>query len=153
MNEYDKQAENFINKTGLKIEKQYLGHMPYFSDDDEYRAVFKITFKCRNREFSFNYGNSIMNSWVLYEGYKQKSLNLRPALEKVKKDYSPPSDYDILSAMEKYNPESFDYFCDKYSYSNDSIKALKVYHKVQKQYYNMVNMFTDEEIELLRDIQ
>ena len=60
--------------------------------------------------------------------------------------------YDILSCLEKYENANFDDFCSNYGYDNDSIKALKTYKAVSKEYKNVFRLFGDI-MEELQEIQ
>ncbi len=68
-------------------------------------------------------------------------------------DKTPPTFYVILCCLTKYDPGDFNNFCDDYGYSNDSIKALKTYEAVKTEFVAMQSLFSDEELELLTEIQ
>lgn len=59
----------------------------------------------------------------------------------------PPTAYDVLAGLQKYEVGNFQDFCDNFGYSNDSIKALKVYNNVVDEYKKVTYLFTDQEIE------
>lgn len=63
-----------------------------------------------------------------------------------------PTYYEILASLEKYDPEDFDNFCAMTGYSNDSIKALKVYEAVKEMYTKLLTLFSDDEMDKLREI-
>jgi hypothetical protein len=54
-----------------------------------------------------------------------------------------PSSYDILAAITKCDPGTFDDFCSNYGYDTDSRKAEKIYFDVQKEYSNVYLIFSD----------
>ena len=64
MDEYEKQADEFLKKTNTKIKKKYIGHKPYFADDKESRDVYEITLTRGNRSYTFTFGQSLSNSGV-----------------------------------------------------------------------------------------
>lgn len=172
--DYDKQAADFMEKTGLQITKQYAGHRPYFDDEKEFRAVWVITMTLRGRSYSFNFGQSIVDSYTckdsryMYQKSNvpiQKVSNVRgykEALErgggefqlyKLVQSQTPPTDYDILASIEKNDPGTFDDFCSNYGYDTDSRKAEKVYFAVQKQASEVRMLFSGSELEALAEIQ
>jgi len=128
--EYDLQAQRFIEKTGLKIRKVYCGHGPYFDGDKESRARWEITIeRADHRPITFMFGASSV---------------------KFRKD--PPTDYTILSCVEKHDPGTFDDFCAEYGYDNDSIKARETYFAVQKQWSGIRGLFNNDELAELQEI-
>ena len=55
----------------------------------------------------------------------------------------PPSAYDVLTCLTKYDPGTFKDFCADFGYSDDSIKALETYRAVQDEWSEVVLMFND----------
>lgn len=45
MNDYEKQAQDFLDATGTTIEKKFLKCDKYFDDDKESRNIWEITLK------------------------------------------------------------------------------------------------------------
>ena len=133
MNEYEKQAQDFLFKSGTTFKAKYVKHDLYFADDKEPRDIYRITLKRNGETYSFKFGQSIANS-----DYGKTS----------------PTAYDVLAALTKYDPENFDNFCSEYGYDTDSRKAEKIYKAVQKEYDNIISLFgEDDTIEELRNIQ
>lgn len=62
MNEYDKQAEDFLKETGTKFKVNFLKSGLHFEGDEEPRDVYKITLTKGMRSFSFDFGQSIAES-------------------------------------------------------------------------------------------
>ena len=173
--EYDLQAQRFIEKTGLKIRKVYCGHGPYFDGEKESRARWEITIeRADHRPITFMFGASIVDSWAVSEGHSwrreeptySKAWNflvvkdaIRCGVEynsgyglsvKFRKD--PPTDYTILSCVEKHDPGTFDDFCAEYGYDNDSIKTRETYFAVQKQWSGIRGLFNNDELAELQEI-
>lgn len=143
--EYDLQATAFCKATGLEIEKDYTGHRFYFDGDKQQRAVWSITFIRKGKNsYTFELGASILDSYRIpwrpgnYDEITvSKALMLRGAdkilaagggviqgrYELSPKKPKTPTDYDILSRVEKSGLCSFSDFCDSYGYNSDSIKA------------------------------
>lgn len=167
-NEYDEQAEAFLTKTKTSLIIEFKEHNFYFDDDEQKRDIYNITLIRGERKFKFTFGNSFLESgkYILY-GYTDKGNyeNLKTNDEKLfkkhkanhkqairNKDFKIPSAYSIFSSLTKYEPNDFNDFCDEYGYSNDSIKALKIYEKVKNEFNNLKMIYNDAELNLLREI-
>lgn len=59
------------------------------------------------------------------------------------KEFRTPNAYDVLAAITKHDPETFEDFCYDYGYDTDSRKAVDTYFAVQKEYRDCYNMFGD----------
>ena len=64
-----------------------------------------------------------------------------------------PTKYDVLSCLTTYNPGTFENFCLDFGYDNDSISALRTYDAVVSEWDHVSMLFTEEELEKLREIQ
>ncbi len=62
MNDYNKQANDFLKKTNTEFSAKFVKHDFYFSDDKEKRDIYEITLKRGNRQAVFNFGQSLNNS-------------------------------------------------------------------------------------------
>ena len=69
------------------------------------------------------------------------------------KNYAPPTPYDVLSCITKYDPGTFDNFCGEFGYSTDSRAAEKTYKSVLEEWNNVERIFNPSEIESLIEIQ
>lgn len=56
-----------------------------------------------------------------------------------------PNAYDILAAVEKSDPGTFDDFCSEFGYNTDSRAAVRTYFAVQKEYADLARIFTAEQ--------
>lgn len=121
MDNYEKQAEDFLKKTNTTLKITIKDYGKYFDDDKQSRNIYICTLKRNNKKYSFTFGDSIYNT--------EKNIK--------------PSPYSILSCIEKYDPESFENFCNNYGYSTDSRKAEKIYKAVKRQYEKIYSMFSD----------
>lgn len=128
--DYQKQAQNFLNKTLTTFEAKFICSDKYFPDDEEPRDIYEITLCRKGKVYSFRFGQSIAHS--------------RAKLA--------PTAYDVLACLTKYEPGSFEDFCANYGYSEDSRKAEKIYFDVQKEYSNVKRLFHDV-MEELEEIQ
>ncbi len=172
--DYEKQASDLAAKLGLELIINKVEHRKHFLDDTDSRDVYNVTLKRGSRSYTFDFGQSI-NCSGKYIGHKRLCLNnFKQYLfseEDIKKwkldgwwckktyeikknpNYKEPGFYDILCCLTKYDPGDFNNFCDDYGYSNDSIKALKTYEAVTTEFVAMQSLFSDEELELLTEIQ
>jgi hypothetical protein len=157
MNEYHKQAEDFAAKYNVEMKATYLGHFKRLGDRST--ANFRITLKRGKKEYSFDYSDSINDSWRYKEFNKawQKGLPMR-----LKEEYYPesagrhsigrwyvqsvvpkPHLYDILSCIQKYDPGTFEDFCGDFGYDTDSRSAEKIYYAVRDEGRAIEGMFSD----------
>ena len=127
MNEYEKQAQDFLESTGTELTVEYDGYRKYFPDDKEKRAVFEFTLRRGETEYKGKFGQSIA------------------ARDKT------PYAYDILACLD-YWQGTFSEFCGECGYSADSISALNMYNAVIKQSEGLKKLFTFDELEKLGEI-
>jgi hypothetical protein len=114
MNEYDEQANKFLKETKTEIDIEFLRNGKHFNEDDKERDIYQITLKRGDREYKFNFGNSIHNT--------ENTIKPKP--------------YDVLACLTTTKPETFKDFCENFGYDVDSIKALKTYNKVKDEFNN-----------------
>ena len=127
MNEYEKQAQDFLESTGTELTVEYDGYRKYFPDDKEKRSVFEFTLRRAGKEYVGTFGQSIA------KGNKM------------------PTPYDILACLDYWEGD-FEDFCEEYGYSDGSINALNTYNAVIKQSVGLRDMFTFDELEKLGEI-
>lgn len=173
---YEKQATDFLEKTGCKMTITYKENRKYFPNDKETRDVYDIEIKRGSRVWKFEFGNSMNDSefvavygktkYPIPASFREKSnseialyvkQNLQSDFGTVKADHIirpvEPSEYSVLSCLTKYDPESFENFCSEYGYDEDSRTAERTYNAVVKEWQNVCMIWTDDEIEELREIQ
>ena len=174
--DYEKQAADFLEKTGCKMTITYKENRKYFPNDEETRDVYEVKIERGSRVWKFEFGNSIKDSeFVAVYGKRRFKIpsemrtksnaeiawyvkrNLQYDFGTAKADRIirpvPPSEYDVLSCLTKYDPESFEDFCSEFGYDTDSKKADKVYSGVKEEWLNVCRMWSDSEIEELCEIQ
>ena len=144
MNEYEKQANDFLKKTETTFSAKYLFTGKHFDEDTEDRPVYWIELKNKNHVYRFNFGQSIASMWPHYPkkyGYREEGIT--------------PTAYDVLSCLSGsiYAHEmDFQDFCDCYGYSNDSKKAEQTFYRVKVESENVHKLFADF-IDELAEIQ
>jgi hypothetical protein len=119
---YEKQAENFAKKHGLKM--SFIGepiYKKYFLNDRQQRWVFKIKLTRNKKSFTFTFGQSIS------------------------KGIEAPSIYDVLATSEKYDVGSFEDFINEFGYEHSN-ETKKLYKAVIKNYNQILKLFPESEI-------
>ena len=172
MKNYEQQANDFLQKTNTTISLEYLKNDFHFINDESTRDIYRVKIKRGGRSITFEFGQSIINS-AYYKDKRVKdrtySLNGKTRtggfsildvekyknggmeLELIKGIY--PTNYDILACLTKYEVGTFENFCSEFGYSEDSRTAERIYNNVCKEYDNVCKIWSDEEIEELREIQ
>lgn len=170
--DYEKQANDFLSKTNTKISSKYIKNDFYFEGDENVRDIYEITITRGSRKIVFTFGNSVVNSQYYndkrYDGERTYSLNGKERtggysildIEKYKKEGmeleliqgTPPTNYDILSCLQKCEVGTFEDFCREFGYDEDSMSSKRIYIVVCKEYDNVCKIWSDEEIEELQEI-
>jgi hypothetical protein len=162
MNDCEQQAADFAKKVGLTMNTLYLGH--YKRLGDFIVANYRITLKRGGEKFRFDFSTSVNDSWCYKEGGSTKLCSGIPQIlgldsffnspEALKETFSylqytvkrcekPPTLYDVLACLTKYDPGPHEYFCGDYGYAVDSVKGLETYLAVQKEWHCVLQMFGD----------
>lgn len=140
--DYEKQADDFLKQTGTKINIKFLQFGKHFYDDKFERDIYKITLQKGRQVYSFNFGQCLKNSTQ----YRVKnSCTLKQG--------TPPTAYDILACLQKYDVGTLENFCFNFGYDIDSRNAEKIYKAVCEEYNNLKLLFNDIEFELMQKIQ
>lgn len=136
MNEYTKQAQDFLKATKTTFKAVFIENTPHFSDDTESRDIFKVSFKRGNKSFSLKFGQSITESTGTGDNI--------------------PTEYDVLSCLQKYPLDTFDDFCSEFGYNEQPLsnypKVKKIYNGCKKEYSNICKLWNIKEIEQLQEI-
>jgi len=169
MNEYVKQAKDFLNKANAKCEIVYGG----ISRNETWKETAKrnwydVTITTSRGKMSYVFWDSINNteiSQMTLEEYVEKKLKRRYSdfsyderkkaereLKKLKTE-AVPSEYDVLACLEKYDVGTFEDFCSEFGYDEDSRTAERIYIAVIKEYKDLTRIFTEEQMEELSEIQ
>lgn len=179
---YLKQANDFLKSTGTKLHVSYLETGKHFEDDKTIRDIYKVTLKKGDKVYSFNFGQSLQdsrhfylkaenvsisifnNNIFMYEddakkevekiksNIKLKNPSFKPIIHVLTSERKQPSSYDILTCLTKYDPGTFEDFCGEFGYDTDSRKAEKTYNLVIAEWMEISDLFNEEEMDLLREI-
>jgi len=168
---YEQQAIDFLAATNTEFLATFKKNGKHFDDDKDFRDIYKVTLKKGSRSYSFDFGQSIMNSQYYQDTIQERTYTLSGgcrtgnytinAIEKYQSGSRPlklvkglpPTAYDVLTCLTKYDPGTFEDFCSNYGYDTDSRKAEKIYKEVCDEWLNVAKLFTDAEIEQLQEIQ
>lgn len=170
MNEYLEQAKNFLNKANAKCEIVYGGISRNENwKEKEKRNWYDVTITTPRGKMAFTFWDNIHNteiSTITFDEYAKKELKYNRVenmsygeKRKAKNDLARlkakavPNEYDVLACLEKYDVGTFEDFCSEFGYEEDSRTAERIYIAVIKEYKDLTKIFTEKQMEELREIQ
>lgn len=150
--EYDLQAEIFCKKYGVVIEKKFVRIVNGFPNEpcDKYeheKYSIKV-YKKENPDVSMEF--DFFGSYHDYQQYIQSKNLGRPR--------HTLSDYSILACLsgDSYAPDCIEDFINEYGYEitkrGDFTRVQNIFNAVKQQNEDLRRVFTDDEIEALREI-
>jgi len=142
--DYEFDAKRFLHLTKTAFAYKFTGRKKYWDDDKEKRDVWEIILSKGDRKFTFTFGQSIVKS--------AKKIYSNGVWREPWCAGKTPTAYDVLACLTKYPVDSFNDFCDNYGYDDDSIKAENIYKAVLNEYTNLERLYSDKEMELLREL-
>ena len=168
MNEYTKQATDFLKKANATMNIEFVG-LAFNKDwkERERRNLYKITLSTPRGSLVFDFWDSIHNTEITQlslEAYTEKHYKRRldslsyPEKVKAQKELKEkkaaaiPTAYDVLACMTKYDPGTFENFCSEFGYDEDSRTAERIYFATQKEYAQLAKIFTPEQLEETQEI-
>lgn len=131
MSEYTAKAEEFLKNANASMSFELIGKKknPNWGDTVP-RNVYNV-------DITTPLGSMHVTFW-------DSVYNTRHSIE--------PTSYDVLSCLQKYDCGTFEDFCYEFGYSDDSIRAYNIYQLCVKEYENVCLIFTEAQIEELREI-
>lgn len=126
-----KQANDFLRKAGIRYSSRFIKFGYHFQDDDKMRDIFQCYLSRPGKKMSIRFGQSLQNS--------------------TNGNY-PPTAYDLLTCLTKYEPGTFNNFCGDYGYDNDSRRAEKTYKAVIREWNKVNSFFSSDELTELQEI-
>ena len=118
MNEYEKQANDFAKKNGVKLTELSMRYGSMWGEKQE-RCIFKMRLSRNRKSYTFDFGQSLMAGG------------------------QSPTMYEVLACMQKYDVGTFEDFCRCFGYNEDSRSAERTYKGVCKEYAAMERLFGD----------
>lgn len=128
--DYEKQAINFMEKTGTKIKFISVRYDYHFFGDDRKRDIYKIVIKRNKKQMTIHFGQSYINTALSY----------------------PPNYHEILASLTTEDPGTFGDFCDCYGYDRFEENSYKTYKLCIREWQKVSNLFSDV-IDELREIR
>lgn len=149
MNEYRKQAEDFLTKHNANVTIKFVECAKYFEDDKQVRNIYEFTITRGEKSYAGKFGDSIHNTEKL--AFWKEQLNRRiNSSAKCKKEIEEhiPNVYDILAAVQKYETPSDTWeFANEFGYEINSRadfrKVDKICEACEKEYKAIYNLFSD----------
>ena len=152
MNEYIKQATEFLQKTYAKMKIEYVGLAVNKEwKEKQKRCLYEITLTSPRGSMIFDFWDSIRNTEIKTMPFDAYNVQANKELA-AKTKAAVPSVYDVLACLQKCDPGTFENFCSDYGYDEDSRTALRVYLAVQNEYTQLARLFTPEQMEELAEI-
>jgi hypothetical protein len=136
MNEYVKQAKDFLESCGATMTITYLGKAANKNwNETALRNTYRATITTPNGRMQVKFLDSINNT----------------------NSGEQPDEYDILSCLQKYDVGTFEDFVCKYGYDiedfHDKQRATNIYYAARDEYQRVRRCFTPEQIEAMQEIQ
>lgn len=136
MNEYVKQAKDFLKSCNATMSIEYLFEdKNELWDDNVYRNVYRASIKTPLGVMSVKFWDSVYNTENNIE----------------------PTEYDILACLQKYELGSFEDFAIEFGYdiydADKRWNAKEIYKAACREYKKVKRCFTDEQIEAMCEIQ
>jgi hypothetical protein len=172
MTEYQKQAKDFLTSCNATMEIEFVGFDINQSwNENIERAKYRVTIKTPRGSMTVDFWDSEMNTSILkttedqysrkiygrhYDGLlmSEKGRILRE-LKALKKE-AKPSEYSILACLTHYDPGTMHDFFDEMGYEIDSVDDMfcfmNTYNAVVKEYRDLCRIFTEAQMEALREI-
>lgn len=166
MNEYEKQATDFLEKTGTTFEIKYLRTGPYFAGDKDSRDIYSFTLRNKRGEYTATFGDIIRNTEDRDNALKyraastwdpdpKKEAAIKASIARHKAKPKPTA-YHILAGMGYYTEPLFEDWISECGYDDapmlDYPKLRAIHDACLKESAAMERLFTAEELEMLQEI-
>ena len=124
--QYEQAAQLAADKLNIKLKILSFVWGKHFADDKENRCIFKLRLSRGRKSYTFDFGQSIAAG------------DTEPTL------------YHVLTCLQKYDVGTFEDFCGEFGYNRASEKTYKA---VLIEFKALERLFTNEELEILQNIQ
>ena len=146
MNEYVKQAKDFLESCNATMDIMYLGtEVNKDWDEKRERDTYMVNIRTPKGNMQVKFWDSINNTI--------KNSDLR----RINRSRIKPTAYDILSCLQTYDVGDFEDFMLEFGYEikkRGDLKRLQdVYNAIVKEYNDICRCFTPEQIEAMQEIQ
>lgn len=134
MNEYEKQANDFLLATNISIfiSKAEPQTSPLWAKKGEKHGIdYQVRLKNDKACYDFHFWDSIAN----------------------KESKKKPNNYDILACLSPLYEDNFEDFADNFGYVRDSLIGFNTFNACKEQDRMLRKLFNDSQLELLAEIQ
>lgn len=150
----DAQKQNAMDQVNVYPRKTHIHGKHYrctFSRKG--KGHFTVEFWNSYHDEEFNackrHQDGVPDGVYMKHGFRDSAIGW---LAKMKEPKRVPTAYDVLSCLQKSDPETFHDFANEFGYDEDSRKAEEIYRAVVKEWRNVERFFTAEEITELQEI-
>lgn len=166
MNEYEKQALDFLEKTGAKVAVRLSSNQtkPNWDCKDMrlgrmvvpgHGLKYEVTISRENKQaFTFDFWSSVNDSYSSFAKKYPDETKLTTWFNPAK-HAKKPTNYDILACISgdiNGHESTFSEFCSEFGYNNDSIRAKGIYESVCDQARSLARLFSQDELMELQEI-
>ena len=170
MTEYQKQALDFLESCNAKMEIDFIGvDINQNWNDDSKRNKYRFTITTPRGKMVGDFWDSIHNTqitlmtveeFIKKQGWRFPSYYASSTMSKKLKEFKStavPTPYDILACLQKYDVGTMHDFFHEFGYEvksvDDMFCFMNTYNAVVKEYRDLCRIFTEEQMERLREIQ
>ena len=146
MSEYVKQAKDFLTSCNAEMQMMYLGTEANENwGDTKERDIYMVNIVTPIGNMQIKFYDSLNNT---IDNMNRHRIN---------RSRKYPTEYDILSCLQKYDVGDIEDFIWEYGYeikkNGDLKRIMNIYDAVAKEYNDIRRCFTEEQIEAMQEIQ
>lgn len=141
--DYQKQAKDFLEKTGTEYAVEFLGRRihPLWNDNFK-RNTFEVTFK----------RNGIEHSFLFYDSQHKTENSFKLGLHITELESNIAEDiYTVLCCINMYIPDNYEDFCDEFGYDEYNHTNYKTWELALTDWLKVNELWPDV-IEELQEI-
>ena len=173
MSEYQQQALDFLEKCNATMEIEFIGAETNMNwNEDTKRNKYRFTITTPRGKMSGDFWDSIRNTeitlmtpekycakhygWYYNSLMRHEQAKIRRELQEAKAK-AVPTAYSILACLQKYEVGTMNDFFPEFGYevhsADDMFTFMNTYNACVKEYRDLCRIFTEEQMEMLREIQ
>lgn len=173
MTDYRQKALDFLEACNAKMEINFIGVETNQNwNDNQRRNKYHFTITTPKGKMQGDFWDSVTNTEItlmtpddfsikMYRAHLDALMNhekvrVRNTLKAIK-ETAKPTEYEILSCLEKYEVGTMDDFFHEFGFevknADDIFCFLNTYNAVVKEYRDLCRIFTEEQMEMLREIE
>lgn len=148
---YTEQANDFLKATNTSLTITFSHKGKHFEGDKKDRNIYNVKLSNKKHTYCFTFGDSINNTQKM-ESAKSQSEALKYR----------PTKYDVLACLNVDYSTDFKDFCDNFGYERHDFdneannflneSAFVTFKAVQKETENLKLLFSEDELEMLSEI-